>query len=128
MRLSLTLFGDTSKSGSHGSAGSPNVSGNQYKADKKYWSEIALEDVESGVYKLLRDLEASAGGELGKETVSARFNPASPIGKVLADIQRSGGTDDYFVSRTGVFNANRAGWMAFSALMKFRLKRIGRWW
>lgn len=138
-RMNLQRFGGGgSSSGSHGTSGSPKVSGNAYEAARNYWRELEYNNAGSGMNNLLNELEKQAGGKLGDETVKVVYgnrerygNKMTALNGPMREIFSTGGTDDYSVTRENgffVFNANRKGWMSFQERMKERLKSKGKWW
>lgn len=128
MKLDLRLFGGSgSSSGSKGAATKQKTSGNKYKASFNYWKK----QTGSGMADLFRDLERAAGGELKDEIVSVQFKYNTPLGKILAGYQQTGGTDDFYITKVGGFlhlNTNRAGLLRFAENMKRRAERGGKWW
>lgn len=133
MKLNLNLFGGGgSSSGSPGAANERNVSGNQYKAEKNFWKATEQDEgTGSGMRSTLNDLESKAGGELGKEIVKVQISARNPLSKILLGLLKNGGKDNFYITREGGFlylHTNRAGWVNFSEQMKFRYKKLGKWW
>ena len=128
MKLNLQFFGDTGKSGSGGAAMPTAEKTNRYTAAYNFWKKEA----NAGVRQLFQELEAEAGGKLGDKIVSVPYKWNSPIGKVLSERQRSGGTENLFFGRNkegfATINANRTGMIELSEWLKDRLKAGKRWY
>lgn len=132
MRLNLQLFGDTSKSGSSGSAGRNAITKKQYNAYMDEWRELSnKESSRVGVYELFRELEKKNGGPLGSEKTSVQLNMRTPLGKVMNEIYKSGGSENFKVIKDKWFlnaESNRAGLEWLTKYLRRYRKLHGNWW